>query len=731
MLTLRHAALLFFFAYSPAFASPPDEPAVTAVRLTGELHIDGRLDEPAWALATPATGLRQREPREGEPATEPTEVRVLFDARNLYIGILARDSEPSRVVAHILQRDKLLEPGGPDGSHEFAGDDAVAILLDPFRDRRNAFVFATNPVGAEFDALITDESGAFDADWRTVWTVRAQRGPEGWSAEMAIPFRSLRHPFRTGEDGWGFNVWRVIRRKNEQTLWTAWSRKGGGFQRVSQAGRLDGLTDLPRSRAAVEVKPYGLVGLTQGPRVGDRLDTGGDADVGLDAKWEVRPGVVADATIHPDFAQVEADDEQVNLTRFELFFPEKRELFLENAGIFDFGWRGFDETPPFLLFFSRRIGIAKDDASPIPVRGGARLSGRAGRQTVGFLDMLTGPGAGQPAANYGVLRVKRDLRQNDSLGAMIVDRRDAAEANTAAGIDASFRPTAGLNVQAFAAHTWTRGPGGDGSAWRVSADYTSDRFGILAQHLMVGPEANPGAGFVTRTDIRRTDAYGRFTVRPSYAGIRRIDFFMEGQHVVRTSGEKQDAGGGPTVSLEMDSGDSVNAYFFQGSTRLDEPFKLSGRVPVPAGDYGVRAWSLSARTSSRRPITLAGEAQVMDTYGGRLSTLSASTRAAPGSHLTLRMGFNHHRVELPGGSFTADVAFVRAVYAFSRRLVASGLLQRNSLDGKIVTNLRLNFIHHEGSDLFVVFNEDRRDAVPSRFVASRGLAVKVSYLTRF
>jgi hypothetical protein len=707
-----------------------DEPSVTAVRITGELRIDGLLDEPVWAEAAPATGLRQREPLEGEPATEQTEVRVLYDTRNLYIGVLARDSEPGRLVAHILERDKLLEAGGYDGSYGFAGDDAVVILLDPFRDRRNAVVFATNPNGTEFDALITDESGTFNADWRAVWTVRARRGAEGWSAEIEIPFRSLRYPSYAGVEGWGFNVWRMVRRKNEETLWTAWSRKGGGFQRVSQAGRLDGLSDLPRSRRNFEVKPYGLAALVQ-DRVGGGLDTSGQADVGLDAKWEIRPGVVLDGTIHPDFAQVEADDAQVNLTRFDLFFPEKREFFLENAGIFDFGWRGFDETPPFLLFFSRRIGIAKDDESPIPVRGGVRLSGRAGRQTVGFLDVLTGPGAGQPSANYGVLRVKRDLRQNDHVGAMLVDRRESGESNTAGGIDASFWPTTSLNVQAFAARTWTRGPGGDGGAWRVSADYTSDRFGLLAQHLTVGPEADPQVGFVTRTDIRRTDAFGRYTVRPASLGIRRIDFFMEGQHIVRTDGEKQDVGGGPIVNLEMNSGDSVNAYYFRGSTRLDEAFDLAGRVPVPAGDYRVSSWSLSANTSSNRPITLTGEAEVLDTYGGRLSTLSATARLAHRAHLSLSMGFSRHRVTLPGGSFTADVSAIRAVYAFSSRLVASALVQRNGLDGKLVTNLRLNFIHHPGSDLYVVFNEDRRDGVPRRFVASRGLAVKLTYLARF
>jgi hypothetical protein len=215
--------------FLPAAAAQPAEPSVRAIKLPpgAVLRVDGRLDEDAWSLASPASGLRQREPQEGAPATEATEVRVLYDESGLYVGVLARDREPKRVVARIRQRDTLLEPAGFEGSYEFAGDDAVAILLDPFRDRRNAVVFATNANGAEFDALITDESGAMNADWRTVWTVRAQRVSEGWSAEIAIPFRSLRYPSRPPDEGWGFNVWRVVRRKNEETLWTAWSRTGG------------------------------------------------------------------------------------------------------------------------------------------------------------------------------------------------------------------------------------------------------------------------------------------------------------------------------------------------------------------------------------------------------------------------------------------------------------------------------------------------------------------------
>jgi hypothetical protein len=485
---------------------------VTALRVREAVQVDGLLDEPVWSLAEAASGFRQREPKEGEAATEATEVSVLYDDTNLYVGVRALDRRPRDVIARILQRDRVLQ-AGIDNQARWAGDDGVAILLDPFLDHRNAFLFATNPNGAEFDALVTDESASYNADWRGVWRVAARRTAQGWSAEFAIPFRSLRYPSNGGSQPWGFNVERLIRRKSEQTLWSGWSRAEGGLHRVSRAGHLVGLASLPRSRLNLEVKPYGLVGASRERQDDGSVPRDTSASLGGDLKWEVRSGLVLDGTVNPDFAQVEADDQIVNLTRFDLFLPEKREFFLENAGVFEFGTRGFFEPPPFLLFFSRQIGI-KEDEGEVPVMGGVRLSGRAGRQTVGFLGILQDQAFGDPRTSFGALRVKRDVGANGFVGAMLTDRRTREGGETDGGVDFSLWPTRRLNVTGFAALTSAAGDRERDKAYRLAAEYRTGRFFLQGQHLLVGPDAETGMGFVTRTDIRRSDAFGTWTFRP-------------------------------------------------------------------------------------------------------------------------------------------------------------------------------------------------------------------------
>ena len=328
-------------AQSPASPTPPDdnEPTLQAYRLPegAQLDLDGRLDEAFWREALPISDFRQREPLEGVTPTERTEVRIVWDSERLYIGVLAFDSEPDRVVARTLQRDRILQArfGGP----RFEGDDGVALILDPFDDDRNGFIFATNPNGALFDALLTDEGRQVNVDWQGVWEVAGTRTEEGWSAEFSIPFRTLRHP----SDGraWGLNVLRSVARKQEQMLWKAWDREGGGFERVSLAGRLEGLDDLPESRLNVEAKPFVLGagraarpdGAPSGASKGSPdLETSATGDFGLDLKSEVVPGMVLDVTLNTDFAQAEVDNQQVNLTRFNRVLSRAARLLSRKRG---------------------------------------------------------------------------------------------------------------------------------------------------------------------------------------------------------------------------------------------------------------------------------------------------------------------------------------------------------------------------------------------------------------
>ena len=714
-----------------AAAQVSPTPDVDALRLpAGEasvLRVDGLLDETAWRDAPMASGFRQQEPFEGEPATEITEVRVLFDDATLYIGVLARDRSPDEVIARILQRDKLMEVGF-QAMPEFTSDDALVIVLDPFHDHRNAVVFGTNPNGAQFDALITDEGREFNVDWRGVWEVAARRTPEGWSAEFAIPFRSLRFP-EVSDEPWGFNVYRTIRRKNEEVLWSSWSRSNEGFTRVSRAGHIHGLSDLPRAGLNVELKPYVLGGTVGELDSFDRLDTDAEIEIGLDAKYEVRPGLVLDATINTDFAQVEVDDQQVNLTRFSLFFPEKRDFFLENAGIFEMGQRGMFGAPPlFLMFFSRRIGISED--GPIPVMGGLRLTGRAGSQTVGFINVVTNAKFDEPHTNHAIARVKRDIGESSYLGAMVTDRRSTDGWNSTGGLDWSLWPTSTLNVQGFAAGTATSGGGGEGAAYRLGIDYQTDFLGITAGHVGIGPEATADLGFITRTDIQQSDFTLRLTPRPRILGLRRLEFQWSSNLVTRFSGGLQDWQSALFMSPEWNTGDRLGVGIFRGFNRIDEAFDIGEGVTVPADDYDAHQMGWFANTSRNRPIMLSSMAFLQNFFGGRVDTIANDVTARPNANLELTVGFTRNRVDVPAGAFTADLARLRVGYAFSTTLVANALVQYNRRDERLSVSVRINFIHRPGSDLFIVFNEERGSAASIWDVNTRAAVVKLTYLAR-
>ncbi len=716
---------------APVAAQEIARPSLSAVRLEGDANyvvLDGLLNETFWQDAPLASGFRQREPSDGAAATEATEVRVAYDETALYVGILARDSDPDAIISRLLQRDKLMAVDEFGGTPIFTGDDAIAILFDTFHDHRNAVVFATNPNGAEFEALITDEGREVNVDWRAVWEVKAQRTPDGWSAEFVIPFRSLRYPAGTLGEDWGFNVYRVIRRKNEEVLWSGWSRSTEGFQRISAAGHLENLTDLPRAGINLEAKPYLLVGGTQ-EQTDAGIDTDPKLEVGADAKYEVRPGLVLDMTVNTDFAQVEVDDEQVNLTRFSLFFPEKREFFLENAGIFEFGFRSFMEPPPFLLFFSRQIGIAED--GEVPVLGGLRLTGRVGAQTIGLLNVVTDSAYDQARTNFAVARVKRDIGDRHFIGAMVTDRRDHNGWNTAGGVDWSFWPTGTINVQGFGVRTGTSDAGGDDFAYRTNVDFSTDRVGGNLQHMMIGAEATADAGFITRTDMRRTDGHLRLSPRPQLLGLRKVDLFTTVNVVTRLDGLLQDWAFGTAISPQWNSGENLMVYYGRGFNRIDESFELGDGVEVPAGDYDLWQLFVFANTSGNRPIVLATQSIAQGTFGGHVLSLNGTLTVNPNANISVEARYNRNFVDVPDGSFNADVASIRLSYAFSTKLIANTLLQYNNLDNSVSANVRINFIHSPGSDLFIVFNERRGNDNALWDFDDRGAVLKLTYLARF
>jgi len=715
------------------------EPGVLSARPLSEeesesFRLDGLLSEPFWADAPAIRRLTQQEPEEGEEASEATHVMVLFDEENLYVGIRALDSEPDRIVSRILQRDRVMVAGGFDQRPAFAGDDAVAILLDPFDDNRNAYVFATNANGAEFDGLLADEGKEFNVDWRGVWEVAGTRTPQGWSAEFRIPLQTLRYPNEPGRT-WGFNVFRIIRRKNEKTFWQGWERDGGGFHRVSLAGGLTGLDDLPATGRNLEVKPYVLGGSRETREEDGRIPRTTEAEVGLDLKTEVRPGLVLDLTFNTDFAQVEVDDQQVNLTRFSLFFPEKRDFFLENSGIFQFGAANSSfEPPPFQMFFSRKIGIEEDEDEVVPILAGARLTGRIAGQTVGFMHLATDEVQGLvDREHFTVARIKRDVGENHYLGFMATDRRSAEDWNTVIGADGSFFLNPSLNLQGWAAHTFTRGPGGDDVAYALQVDWSTDLKGAFIRHLAIGPEAETGAGFILREDVRRTDTYLRRGFRPGWGAVRKVDLFLGANLFNSMGGTLQDWFVGPFLSTEFESGSQLTVSLQAGENRPEEDFDLADTLVVAPGTYDGTSLMIMGNTNPSLPVSFQGNANLARFYGGHLLAFGGTLNLAPSSQVALALGVNRNRVNIPVGEFTADLLSLRASYSFSTRLTTNLLVQYNSLEEAFSANARLNFIHRPGSDLFLVLTEERGDPELDDpwYLTDRAMVVKLTYLKRF
>jgi hypothetical protein len=728
--TIILAALLA----STAAAEDLEPVTVRAHRLTQPLVFDGRLDDAVYHSIEPAPAFRQQEPQVGELATEQTEMWVFFDDRNVYVSARMHDSAPDRMVADEMRRDASIYQ-----------NEHFVVVFDTFHDRRTGFFFQTNPLGAVRDALIVDENTA-NYDWNAVWDVKVHRDETGWTSEMVIPFKSLRYP--TGkEQAWGINARRWERRINEHSLLSITppgTPPNNSVQRLASAATLVGM-EVPPPARNIELKPYGVSNLTTNRVSAPAFSNKFDKDIGIDAKYGITSNVTLDMTVNTDFAQVEIDEQQVNLTRFSLFFPEKRDFFLEGQGIFDFantGGGGFRAPDVPIMFFSRRIGL--DAGQLVPIKGGARLTGRVGKTSLGLLDIQTGEGAFDsvrataltPATNFLVARVKRDILRRSNIGIIATRRSSRAGAlgsNALVGVDTSFNFFENVQAGSYYARSDTPGVTGNQSSYRGYFRYVHDRYGLETERMKVGDAFNPEVGYVPRADITRTDLVARFSPRiRSVRSLRKLEWNAEVDRYVNGRDELETRVATGTFRVEFNNSDILTATYRNDYEFVTAPFRLSGGPLLPVGLYefneGVVQFNAGAQRAVSGRVTLtAGEF-----YSGHRRQFEYMGRVKVSSQLAFEPRILASHISLVEGTFTTKLLGARTTYTVTPRMFISGLVQYNSSLNTLESNIRWRWEYQPGSDLYIVYT-DGRDTFGARTAAlmNRGVAIKATRLLRF
>ncbi len=728
-------AVAFLLLPVPALAqtqaAPP--PTVRASRVAQPLRIDGKLDEDAYKTTPAITGFVQQEPDEFKPATEKTEAWIFFDDDNVYVSAKNYESHPERRVANEMRRD----------TGQLRQNDTFGVMFDTFYDRRNGYIFYANAIGGLADSQVTDE-GPPNADWNTVWDVRTGEFDGGWTIEMAIPFKSLRYQPGTDQK-WGINLRRVVRWKNEWSYLAQVPRALTTFQgllKISAAGTLEGL-QVPSGSANLELKPFVLSGVSTDNTVTPVLDNDTTGRIGGDVKYGLTQNITADLTVNTDFAQVEVDEQQVNLTRFSLFFPEKRDFFLEGLGTFAFAGRasaglgaGFGDTP--YLFFSRRIGL--DSGRVIPLRAGGRITGKAGPITFGALNVQTGDddAARIESANFTVLRAKTDILRRSSIGAMFTHRTATpgrAGSNDGLGIDANFSFFQNLRFDTYLAGTRTEGRAGDNLSYRAFMDYNADKYGVQADRLVVEPNFLPEIGFVRRTDMRRNFGLLRFSPRPrGVPKLRKLTFQTSLNYLTNNQNRLDTREAVGRIEAEFTNSDRFSVSYTDNFERLSRPFGIATGIALPIGSYDFYTTRVGYIGGQQRRIS--GEV-VLETgtfYNGDRTTVSVNTgRVQVTPQVSLEPSLSVNWVDLVQGSFTAKVARTRLTYTITPRMFVSGIVQYSSAGTSFGSNVRFRWEYRPGSELFVVYTDDynteenRPDVTALR---NRALVIKFNRLFR-
>ena len=705
-----------------------DETGRTTVRAVGlaePLRLDGQLDEALYTSATPISDFIQAEPVAGQPATERTEVWISYDSDHVYVSLRAFESQPDRMIVNEMRRD-----GGSIGQNESFG-----FSLDTFYDRRNSVNFNFNAIGGRSDGQNTNE-GNWNGDYNPIWDLAVRRSADGWTAEAAVPFKSLRYRPGAGQI-WGIQLKRINRWKNEISYLTRVpdGTANSGLSRVSSSATLVGIEAPPASRM-FDVKPYAIADVTTDHARAVDPSTFG-RDIGVDVKYGVTPGLTADFTYNTDFAQVEADEQQVNLTRFSLFFPEKRDFFLENQGVFNFGGANNNGGDTPALFYSRRIGL--DRGREITLEGGARLTGRAGPYSIGVLDIQTSAvnAHGVPATNFAVARVRRDILRRSAIGAIATRRSHVSggtDAGDTVGVDGTFAFFDDLWMQTYWAKTNTPGLSGDDTSYRAQLYFNGDRYGFVAHRLAVGEHFNPEMGYVRRAGFAKNQFNARFSPRPArIPAVRKFVYqaWWQEFHDPRGGVESSELKG--EFKTEFQNSDEFEATYELVYERLDRPFDIARDVTVASGGYDNTLLRTAFKFGEQRPVAGTVFLERGRLWSGDLTTLGFSSGMVKvNAHLSFEPGLSVNHATLPFGEFTTALITSRATYAITPAMFVSSLMQYNSSANVLATNARLRWEYAPGSELFIVYNEGRDTLTPGLpDLQNRSIVVKVNRLLRF
>ena len=702
-------------AAGQSVGAPAGRPQLRVGVLGDGIDLDGIVDEVRWLTADSISSLTMTEPEEGGQATGRTVVRVLASGDDLVFGIIAYDPEPTGIVSFSKQRDLNLR-----------AEEQVILVLDTYMDGRSGYTFGVNPAGARYDALIAGAGEHQSADWDGLWEARTASGSWGWSAEIRIPIRTL--GFAPGLDRWGFNIEWQVQRLRETSRWAS-PRRDYQVTQMSRAGTLEGLPHFDLGMG-LSVRPTLVAGLAV-PAPGADVD--GKLQPSLDLTQRLGANLLASVTVNTDFAETEVDTRQTNLTRFPLFFPEKRSFFLEGSDIFSFGFGLGREVLPF---HSRRLGLVS--GTPVSLQAGGKVAGRIGNTNVGVLAIRTGEEDGLvPASTMGVIRVQQNILEESSVGFLSTMGDPMGRSGAwLTGADLTLRTSHFMGDNNLIASAWGMANGradlsGDRTALGFAVDYPNDLWDVFASYKRIGDDFDPSLGFVPRKGIQDFRANVTWLPRPSWPWLRfmRNELFLTLVTDLDGSWESYRIFTAP-VNMSFESGDRFEFNIIPEGERLDEPFEISDGVVIPGGSYNWTRWKAEASLASKRPVSGMVVWYWGSFYDGSLDQYQARLDLRPSASLTLELNTTRNVASLPAGNFVQQLVGARVRVNVSPDLQVAGFVQYDNESREIGSNTRLRWTFDPMGDLFIVYNHNLRDIADRWSRESNEVVIKVQYAIR-